>query len=704
MRDANGDRVETLFTALQTTLRVCEQHDCVIAVADHTGHEPQADTVLKLLPLLGIQVTYTPDGTLAALAQLRQDLHRKGHRVVLISQDPRTPCLLDAQTDLVWAGERLTQERFMTRSGVLPTQWLDLLILERHAGVSTGQATQLLLEHVTLGALLATQTFSLSASELLQRRAALTFRRTAQLYPDVKPGAAPPRNLRALAARLRDLNLHALAARVAGHHDDAAHIAPAAIRNRWTCPVIAWQAREASSPQLVISHGGVAQFLPATQVPAFLARYGLSGPQASVLGARFGPAWVQDDPLVMAATLGSPHKVMAPLCAEVLGKPYGGPLLDRARLAEELLATLNRQLLGDTRRAYEQIERPFTRILAGMEARGLRMDLAHLEASIQVAQRDATEDALLDIERYLRPVLRHAARFGGRARPTWDPLGTRTGHAVARRPAVQTWPGKRLHGQEVRRALIPEDGHCFAVLDYDQLELRVLAFLAGEQALLHAFEGGEDIHARSASLLFGVSPGSVTVAQRQVGKTVNYGMVYGMGAAGLARQTGVPIDTAGRFLDAFHLAHPALRVYASNRRQEAVACGYAVDAFGRRRQLPSLTDSHALARRAAFRAAAHSPVAMTAASLLKLAMLSAEQALCALGARFVLINRDEVVIEAPEAVIGEAVMVMRRAMLKPSPLALPLQVHVGIGTSWLDAAPSSLPRTAAPTLPEDDPS
>jgi len=479
---------------------------------------------------------------------------------------------------------------------------------------------------------------------------------------------------------------------VAGHHDDAAHLAPAAIWKRWTCPVIAWQAREASSPQLVISHGGVAQFLPAAQVPAFLTRYGLSGPQASVLGARFGPAWVQDDPLVMAATLGSPHKVMAPLCAEVLGKPYGGSLFERARLAEELLTTLDRQLLGDARRVYEQIERPFTRILAGMEARGLRMDLAHLEASIQVAQRDATEDALLDIERYLRPVLRHAARFGGRARPTWDPLGTRTGHAVARRPAVQTWPGKRRHGQEVRRALIPEDGHRFAVLDYDQLELRVLAFLAGDAALLDAFGSGQDIHARSASLLFGVSLGSVTVEQRQLGKTVN----YGMGAAGLARQTGVPTEMAERFLETFHVAHPAVRIYASRKRQEAVACGYAVDAFGRRRQLPSLTDSNAPARRAAFRAAAHSPVAMTAASLLKLAMLSAEQALCALGARFVLMNRDEVVIEAPEDVIGEAVVVMRRAMLKPSPLAVPLQVHVGMGTSWLDAAPSSNPRTAAP--------
>jgi DNA polymerase-1 len=275
----------------------------------------------------------------------------------------------------------------------------------------------------------------------------------------------------------------------------------------------------------------------------------------------------------------------------------------------------------------------------------------------------------------------------GRVHTSYAMAATSTGRLSSNDPNLQNIPIRTEEGRKIRRAFIAEDGHLLLSADYSQIELRVLAHMAGIAALKEAFAKDVDVHAVTASQMFGVPIAGMDPLLRRNAKMINYGIIYGIGAFGLAQRLGIEFDVARRYIEAYFERYPGIRDYMERAKEEARAHGYVTTLFGRKCATPEINSGNPSRRGYAERAAINAPIQGSAADIMKRAMIRADRALANsnLGARMLLQVHDELVFEVPEDEIEPAADLIRDVMEHAAHLDVPLVAEVGWGPNW-DAA------------------
>ncbi|WP_428389348.1 DNA polymerase I [Mucisphaera sp.] len=276
----------------------------------------------------------------------------------------------------------------------------------------------------------------------------------------------------------------------------------------------------------------------------------------------------------------------------------------------------------------------------------------------------------------------------GRVHATFNQTGAATGRLSSSDPNLQNIPIRTAVGREVRRAFVAEPGKVLVVADYSQIELRVLAHLSEDPALIEAFKGGEDIHRAVAAEVFGVSPEGVTAEQRGHAKTINFGIIYGITAFGLARRIGdLDRTSAQALIDAYKERFAGIDRFLAACVDQAKAQGYVSTILGRRRAIPQIEARQPNVRALGERLAINSVVQGSAADLIKLAMVRLHRRLAAeaFGARMLLQIHDELVVEVDEGLVDRAAGVMREEMEGAIAMRVPLEVEVGMGRDWFEA-------------------
>ena len=259
-----------------------------------------------------------------------------------------------------------------------------------------------------------------------------------------------------------------------------------------------------------------------------------------------------------------------------------------------------------------------------------------------------------------------------------------TGRLASTDPNLQNIPVRTAEGRRIREAFIAPAGHVLVSADYSQIELRIMAHLSGDASLTQAFAAGEDIHRATAAEVFGVPIAEVTSDQRRYIKAVNFGLIYGMSAFGLAAQLGIERAAAQQFIDRYFTRYPGVAEYMQRTRELARSQGYVKTVFGRRLWLPDINAGGGPRRQAAERAAINAPMQGTAADLIKLAMVAVQAWLDGerLGSRLILQVHDELVLEAPEGEVARLRSELPRLMAGVASLDVPLVVDVGVGPDW----------------------
>ncbi len=262
-----------------------------------------------------------------------------------------------------------------------------------------------------------------------------------------------------------------------------------------------------------------------------------------------------------------------------------------------------------------------------------------------------------------------------------------TGRLSSTDPNLQNIPIRTEEGSRIRRTFIAEPGHVLVSADYSQIELRLLAHAADIPALKASFAAGEDIHARTASEVFGVPMAGMDAMTRRRAKAINFGIIYGISAFGLARQLGIEPGEARRYIEAYFLRYPEIRTYMDRTVAEAKASGFVLTWFGRRCWVAGIADKNPARRGYAERQAINAPLQGGAADVIKRAMVKLPQALrkAGLTGRMLLQVHDELLFEVPEAEAEATAALAREVMQGAASLSVPLVVETGIGHSWAEA-------------------
>jgi DNA polymerase-1 len=249
---------------------------------------------------------------------------------------------------------------------------------------------------------------------------------------------------------------------------------------------------------------------------------------------------------------------------------------------------------------------------------------------------------------------------------------------------LQNIPVRTLEGRRIREAFIAPPGYHIVSADYSQIELRIMAHLSHDANLLAAFSSGEDVHRRTASEIFGIAPEQVTSEQRRYAKVINFGLIYGMSAFGLASQLGVERAAAQQYMDRYFTRHPGVAQYMQRTRESARDKGYVETVFGRRLFMVDIKASNGQRRQAAERAAINAPMQGTAADLIKLAMIAVHRWLTEheLHAALIMQVHDELVLEVADAQLGLVTKELPVLMTEVAKLEVPLLVDVGVGPNW----------------------
>ncbi|WP_420443383.1 DNA polymerase I [Candidatus Poriferisodalis sp.] len=274
-----------------------------------------------------------------------------------------------------------------------------------------------------------------------------------------------------------------------------------------------------------------------------------------------------------------------------------------------------------------------------------------------------------------------------RIHATFNQTVARTGRLSSEDPNLHNIPVRTEQGRLFRRAFVPDDGFELLIADYNQIELRVIAHLSGDPGLVGAFEAGHDIHSATAASLFGIGADDVNPKQRSVAKMVSYGLAYGMEAYGLSQRLGVPTDEAAEILNAYFEAFPKVRSFMDGVVEQSRERGYTETAFGRRRPLPELSSRNFRVRQAAERQAMNAPIQGLAADIFKVALVRLDAALGdrSAASRLVLQVHDEVILEVHPAEAAEVTELTVETMRHAADLAVPLEVHIAMGSTWADA-------------------
>ncbi len=275
----------------------------------------------------------------------------------------------------------------------------------------------------------------------------------------------------------------------------------------------------------------------------------------------------------------------------------------------------------------------------------------------------------------------------GRVHTSFQMAITTTGRLSSNEPNLQNIPIRTEEGGRIRRAFIAAPGHVLVSADYSQIELRLLAHVAGIPALKEAFASGQDIHARTASEVFGVPMQGMDPLTRRRAKAINFGIIYGISAFGLGRQLAIPPGEARTYIDAYFARYPGIRAFMDSTREEARTHGYVLTPFGRRCWVPGIADKNPARRSYAERQASNAPLQGGAADIIKRAMVRMPAALheAGLRARMLLQVHDELLFEAPEAEAEAVAALARDVMEGAARLSVPLVVETGRGRSWAEA-------------------
>ncbi len=276
----------------------------------------------------------------------------------------------------------------------------------------------------------------------------------------------------------------------------------------------------------------------------------------------------------------------------------------------------------------------------------------------------------------------------GRVHTTYAQAFTETGRLSSSDPNLQNIPIRTERGKLIRKAFVARDEkHVLISADYSQIELRLMAAMSGDEAMLTAFRNGEDIHRDTASRVYDVMPAFVTPEQRSKCKMVNFGIIYGISAFGLSQRLKVPRKEAADLIETYFKLYPKVKVYMESAIAKAREKGYAETILGRRRTLRDINSRNATARQAAERDAINTPIQGSAADLIKVAMVKVDRALKAenLRAKMVLQIHDELVFDVPLDEVEKVKEIVTREMTTALDFGVPLDVGIGVGGNWLDA-------------------
>jgi DNA polymerase-1 len=278
-------------------------------------------------------------------------------------------------------------------------------------------------------------------------------------------------------------------------------------------------------------------------------------------------------------------------------------------------------------------------------------------------------------------------RQTGRVHTSYGQATAVTGRLASSEPNLQNIPIRTAEGRRIREAFIAPAGALIVSADYSQIELRIMAHISRDENLLRAFAAGEDIHRATAAEIFGIAPDAVDSEQRRYAKVINFGLIYGMSAFGLARQLNLERAAAQQYMDRYFQRYPGVAEYMRVTREQAREQGYVETVFGRRLWLPEIRSSNAARRQGAERAAINAPMQGTAADLIKLAMVAVQQWLEQERMQSIMIMQvhDELVLEVPQAELATVQAGLHRLMTGVASLAVPLLVEIGLGANWDEA-------------------
>jgi DNA polymerase-1 len=278
----------------------------------------------------------------------------------------------------------------------------------------------------------------------------------------------------------------------------------------------------------------------------------------------------------------------------------------------------------------------------------------------------------------------------GRVHTSYHQAVAQTGRLSSTDPNLQNIPIRTPEGRRIRQAFIAPPGHVLLAADYSQIELRIMAHLSGDAGLLGAFAADRDVHQATAAEVFGVPPDQVTADQRRSAKAINFGLIYGMSAFGLARQLGIERGAAQKYVDLYFERYPGVKAYMDRTREQARKTGYVETVFGRRLYLPDIRSRNRALQQYAERSAINAPMQGTAADLIKLAMIAVD-AWCdhegGTAARLIMQVHDELVLEVREDAVARVTESVRAKMVEAArgELSVPLKVEIGSGRNWDEA-------------------
>jgi DNA polymerase-1 len=275
----------------------------------------------------------------------------------------------------------------------------------------------------------------------------------------------------------------------------------------------------------------------------------------------------------------------------------------------------------------------------------------------------------------------------GRVHTSYNQTVTATGRLSSSDPNLQNIPIRTEEGNRIRQAFIPEKGRWIVSADYSQVELRILAHVSGDDVLVRAFQQDEDVHARTASQIFGVPLEQVTASMRREAKVINFGIIYGMSAYGLSQQLGVDPKVAQAYIDAYFERYTGVKSYIDHGLEEARQRGYVSTLLHRRRYLPDIQSPAMGVRQAAERMAINTPLQGTAADIIKIAMIQIQGRIeeGGLGSQMIMQVHDELVFEVPEAELQEICPLIKNEMESVMKLSVPLKVSIYSGKTWAEA-------------------
>ncbi len=321
--------------------------------------------------------------------------------------------------------------------------------------------------------------------------------------------------------------------------------------------------------------------------------------------------------------------------------------------------------------------------------RGYSVDAAVLE---ELADQDSVPQKIVEyrnmaklLSTYVEP-LPNMTDERGRIHTSFMQTGTATGRLSSRDPNLQNIPVRDEAGRRIRTAFTAESGTVLISADYSQIELVVLAHLSGDPNLCAAFNEGVDVHKSTAALIYGISPEQVTADMRRTAKTINFGVMYGMGAFRLARDLGIPMARAKEFIENYFAQYAGIRTFIDSTIQKAEETGYVETFMGRRRLIPSITSANKIEKAAAERMAINTPIQGSAADIVKKAMLDVDEALYQhpTGAKLLLQVHDELIFECPddEKAVSNTIALIRDKMEHAVTLKVPLRVSIEQGANW----------------------